>query len=372
MKIAFDAKRAFNNTRGLGNYSRDTIRLLEKYYPESSLYLFHAASKNTLSFRLSEKVVEILPNSFLGKAFPALWRSYGICSQIKSIKPDLYHGLSQELPIGIQKTGIKSVVTLHDAIFMRFPEWYSPTYRALFVRKNKHACLVADRIIAISEQTKRDFIDFFDVDEKRIEVVYQGCSSIFRQTASSEMKKAVQKKYNLPRQFLLTVGAIEKRKNAGLIIEALYRKKMTIPLVVVGKPTSYLLELQSMVLRYRMEKQVLFMHDVETDDLPTMYSLADVFVYPSVFEGFGIPILEALCTGTPVITSKGSCFEETGGPFSRYIDSSNADELGEALSQILCDPASMERMRKEGFLFSEKFTDDKIAQQLMTLYQSIR
>jgi len=156
-----------------------------------------------------------------------------------------------------------------------------------------------------------------------------------------------------------------------LIIEALHQFHLDVPLVIIGKPTIYMNELLTIIQKYNMEKQVIFVHDVETVDLPAIYTMAEIFIYPSIFEGFGIPVLEALCSGTPVIASKGSCFEETGGLYSKYISPSDAEELGYTISQILSDTEMKNCMRKEGLIFSERFTDDKIANQLMKVYKSI-
>jgi glycosyltransferase involved in cell wall biosynthesis len=372
MNIAFDAKRAFHNSRGLGNYSRDTIRLLSSFYPENNYLLFNPKDKRNIQFLLGESTTEILPDSFFGRLFPSIWRSKGMCHQISSNAVDIYHGLSQELPLGIRNTGARTVVTMHDAIFMRYPELYSSVYRAIFIQKNKYACKVADRIIAISEQTKRDIIKYFDADENKISVVYQGCNNIFRAPVSDEAKDEIRKKYNLPERFTLNVGAIEKRKNVGLIIEAMQRKQIDTHLVVVGKPeTSYFEEVSALVSKYGLEHQVHFIHNAETVDLPVIYSLAEIFIYPSIFEGFGIPILEALCVGTPVISSTGSCFEETGGSNSRYIHPQDADELGGAILEILNDSLLRNKMKLKGLEFSERFTDQCVATNLMKVYQSL-
>ena len=372
MTIAFDAKRAFHNARGLGNYSRDTIRLLSSFYPENNYLLFNPKDKKNILFPLAENTKEILPGSFLGKSFPSIWRSNGMCHQISSNAVDIYHGLSQELPLGVQKTNARTVVTMHDAIFMRYPELYSRVYRAVFIQKNKYACRVADRIIAISEQTKRDIMQYFDADESKISVVYQGCNNIFRAPISDEAKERIKKKYNLPEHFLLNVGAIEKRKNVALIIEAMQRKQMDAHLVIVGKPElSYFKEVSALVSKYGLEYQVHFIHNAETEDLPVIYSLAEIFIYPSIFEGFGIPILEALCVGTPVISSTGSCFEETGGPDSRYIHPQDADELGDTILEVLTSPVLRNGMRLRGLEFCEKFSDQNVATNLMNVYQSL-
>lgn len=371
MNIGFDAKRAYHNTRGLGNYSRDTVRILSKYYPDNRYVLFNPKRVNNPFFLLQENMKEIRPERWFWKTFPSLWRSKGICSEIKKEKIDVYHGLSQELPIGIKKTNVKSVVTVHDTIFLRYPEFYSASYRYIFTKKNQYACKTADKIIAISNQTKHDFIEFFGIDEKKITVVYQGCNSIFRQPVSEAEKAKVRQKYNLPSHFLLNVGAIEKRKNAALIVKAMHYSHLSIPLVIIGNPTDYKQEIMETAHRYHLSSQVFFLHNVPTNDLPAIYSQAEIFIYPSLFEGFGIPVLEALCCKVPVITSRGRCLEEAVGPSSLYIDPHNAEELGAAIEKVLSDADFRNQMISAGINHAENFTDDKIAHQLMSVYQSL-
>lgn len=369
MKIAFDAKRAFHNHRGLGNYSRDTIRILHHFYPEEQLFLMNPKAKNSIPFiQNDDSVTSISPDSFGAKLFPALWRSRGMNVTLAKIQPDIYHGLSQELPLGIHKTGIRTVVTMHDTIFMRYPELYSTTYRAVFIKKNRYACKTADKIIAISEQTKQDVMTYFGANEQKIEVVYQGCNNIFRNKATLEEKNDIRVKYNLPSNYMLFVGAIEPRKNISSILRSMSEHQIDLPLVVVGHQTKYAETIVNLAERFQVKNRLLLLHNVSTNDLPAMYQMAKLFVYPSVFEGFGIPILEALCSGTPVITSRGSCFEETGGPFSKYINPTDYEELGNQIKTLLDDAAERQLMIKEGYKYAENFTDEKIAQSLHNVY----
>lgn len=368
MNIAFDAKRAFHNSRGLGNYSRDVIRLFNTFHPEHNYFLFNPQSRNNIAFPMQPNNIEVTPRSLAGKLFPSLWRSRGMCAEIKSLNIDIYHGLSQELPWGIEKTQVQRIVTMHDAIFMRYPQLYSKTYRSIFIRKNIHACKTADKIIAISRQTKEDLVEFFHADEQKIDIVYQGCNQIFREPVSQEQKEEVRSKYRLPENFILNVGAIEKRKNAGRIIEALHIGNIDMPLVIIGSPTDYKKELESLIDKWKLNQQILFIHNAPSCDLPAIYSMASVFVYPSIFEGFGIPILEALCVGTPVITSSGSCFREAGGPDSLYVNPQNAEELASALKRTLTDTALREHMISQGKNFADNFTDEKIMNHLMKIY----
>lgn len=367
MILSFDAKRYFHNNRGLGNYSRDVVRLLTSYYPENSYYLLNPKEKQS-NYIAPENTRTIYPTSFFYKTFPALWRSSGCLKEIGSLKTDIYHGLSQELPSGIHKIKGKTIVTMHDAIFIRYPELYDSLYRKIFIKKNKYSVKVADKIIAISQQTKNDFIEFFDADPAKIDVVYQGCNAIFREKISEEQKKTVRRKYNLPEAFLLNVGAIEKRKNIETVIRAIHTGHVDIPLVVIGNKTGYFEEIARLITEFGLQQNVLFLHNIPTADLPAIYAAASIFVYPSIFEGFGIPILEALCTGTPVITSRGSCFEETGGDSACYVDYNNPEEMAFAIKKILTNTELRQSMIEKGWNHADNFTDDKIAENLMNVY----
>lgn len=370
MRIGFDAKRLFCNHRGLGNYSRDLIKILNQYYPENQYDLF--TPKIKIDFPINPQNTQIIQPSGIYNLLPSsVWRSYGIDADIKRLGEDIFHGLSQELPIGIEKLAVKKVITFHDAIFVRYPELYPSSYRKIFTLKNLRSCKIADRIIAISEQSKRDAIEFFNADPSKVAVVYQGCNNIFRQKAAFEEKLRINDKYKLPADYLLFVGAIEPRKNIAAILLAIAQEKIDAPLVVIGRQTDYTKELHYLADSLKISSRVHFLHNVETIDLPAIYQMAQLFIYPSIFEGFGIPILEALCSEAPVITSAGSCFEETGGDYSLYVQPQNAFEIGASILKVLSDSNLQAKMKLEGLNHADQFTDDKIADKIMTFYRSV-
>ncbi len=213
MKIGFDAKRAFFNRSGLGNYSRWFIDALTDLHPEHDYYLFKSKQRSGIDFKGSGKSQVVVPQNSFYKSFPNWWRAYGLTSDIDRYAIDIFHGLSHELPIGIKKTRAKSVVTMHDAIFMRYPHLFDTTYRMIFKSKYKYALKHADGIIAISQQSKEDIVKYFGTDPDRIKVIYQGCNSIYYNDAGDELKQQIKNKYNLPENFMLYVGTIEPRKN---------------------------------------------------------------------------------------------------------------------------------------------------------------
>ncbi len=370
MKIGFDAKRAFFNKSGLGNYSRDLIRSLDKNFPESEYHLYTPSLEGSIPFMDFSGVEVSTPFRSKGKLMQSYWRSMKLANRLDQDNIDVFHGLSNELPKSIQRRKVKSVVTIHDLIFLRHPEWYNPIDRAIYQAKFKYSCRVADRIIAISEQTKRDIIEFYRIDEQKISVIYQSCNTLFKQTIPEAFKETVRKKYDLPDRFLLYVGTIEERKNLLNIVMAITAGRIDIPLVVIGRKTKYYNKVKHHIESENL-KGIYFKDEVSIEDLPAIYQLADLFIYPSVFEGFGIPILEALYSKVPVITSKGGCFSEVGGASTVYVDPTDIGEISEAIKYISSRKELQEEMIEKGYLHARKFSSTATAQSTMNIYKQL-
>ncbi len=371
MNIGFDAKRALFNRSGLGNYSRSTMRLLAHFYPESTYYLYSGKQGIDL-FQAAANQHIITPDSAFSRTFPSLWRSWGIQKQLRQQKLDIFHGLSNELPLGIKKTGVKTVVTIHDLIFLRFPGYYPVIDRQIYLQKFRHACQVADRIIAISEATKLDIISFLGIDPHKIDVVYQTCDPIFRLPVTEAEKESIRNKYELPQRYILYLGTIEKRKNALSLIKAYQEAEPDIPLLIAGRPTGYMNEINAHLNKSPGKERIIFRHTIETPDLPALYQSAEVFVYPSVFEGFGIPILEALYSKVPVITSTGSCFSETGGDAALYCDPYDTEQMVNCLKQVLDNTIIKESMIAKGIEYARRFDEANVAANLMKVYTGLK
>jgi glycosyltransferase involved in cell wall biosynthesis len=301
----------------------------------------------------------------------SLWRSRFVVNRLIKDKIDLYHGLSHEIPVSIQNTTIKTVVTIHDLIFLRYPQYYKPADRKIYEIKFRNACKNADKVIAISEQTKRDIIHYFGTDETKIEVVYQSCDPSFAQKNTLEHLNTIRSKYHLPEKFLLNVGTIEDRKNLMLIVKALSEIPEEIKLVVIGKETPYAEKVKEYLSTHQLESRVLFLKDIPFSDLPAIYRLAEIFIYPSEFEGFGIPILEALNAGVPVIAATGSCLEEAGGPSSLYVAPTDHKALAKAVNTILQDANLCNNMIAAGKLYAEQFKENAHAENLMRIYKNL-
>jgi glycosyltransferase involved in cell wall biosynthesis len=371
MRIGFDAKRAFQNFTGLGNYSRFVLKTLAQNQAQNQYFLYAPkAVQNPITsflFQFKNVMIKTAPITWL----KSYWRSKGVVSDLVKDEIEIYHGLSHEIPAGLSKKGIKSVVTIHDLIYLRYPQFFKYIDRKIYDYKFRAACKNADRIIAISEQTKRDIIEYFGTNPDKITVVYQGCDEAFYLPASADVKTQVSKLYQLPAEFLLCVGTLEDRKNQLLILKALTQLPENIKLILVGKQSQYANQLVQFIKDNKLQNRVQLLENVAFAHLPAIYQSAKIFVYPSKFEGFGIPILEALNCGVPVIAATGSCLEEAGGPNSTYINPENATALSEAILKVWNDESQQEKMISQGKKYALNFRAEKIANDLMEVYQSL-
>lgn len=375
MRIGFDGKRAVQNFTGLGNYSRYIADILCRFYPENEYILYTPAKReNKRLSQLTERYPQLTlsyPIASLWKRFKSLWRIWGISSQLEKEGIEIFHGLSNELPLNIHKSRIKSIVTIHDLIFLRYPQYYHYLDRKIYAYKFRKACENADKIIAISECTKRDIMKYFHIPDHKIEVVYQGCDVSFAQAVTEEKKKEVRSKYQLPKHYILNVGSIEERKNILVAAQALGTLPQHIHLVIVGRRTQYTKKVEEFIIKNGLSERIHIISNVAFCDLPAFYQLAEIFVYPSRFEGFGIPIIEALHSSIPVVAATGSCLEEAGGPYSIYVDPDDAIGMAEAFKRIYSDSEKRDIMIERGREFVKKFSEKQQSEEIINLYKKL-
>ena len=279
---------------------------------------------------------------------------------------DLYHGLSHELPLNIPKD-IAKVLTVHDLIFLRHKENYNPIDIFTYKWKIKKACQKADKIIAISEQTKRDIIDFLNVPESKIKVIYQDCDERFKKEIKQEKLEEVKNKYNLPDRFLLSVGALNFRKNNLTLIKSLLHCSDEVSLVIAGNGEQRK-KLETFVQENNLSNRVSFLGYVPDEDLPALYNLAHIFTYPSIFEGFGIPILEALHSGTIVLTGDNGCFPEVGGNYAIYVNQLDPESIAKGIMDYWGNDEKINQKLNGVKTYLSNFNQDKIAKQVIDLY----
>ncbi len=382
MNIGFDAKRAFHNQTGLGHYSRNLLNALAEYYPEHHYYLFNP-KPSSLFEPGNDNMHEVQPGSFFDKIFTSAWRSSWVKKDLQRLKINLYHGLSHEIPAGIQHTGIRSVVTIHDLIHERYPEQYTYVDAKIYSKKFRYACTHADKVIAISEQTKKDIIEFYKIPAGKISVCYQNCNPAFGKTITREEKERIKQVYNLPAEFFLYVGSVIERKNLLNICKAvsLLQNELNIPLVVIGEGGSYKQKVKEYIKENGLTGKIIFLSENESAksnqtfrsaiDFPAIYQSAIAMIYPSFFEGFGVPVLEALWSRLPVISSNVSCLPEAGGEGTYYVDPASAEEIATAMKKIYSDKQLAATMIEKGWQHAQKFTAEKHAACVMDIYKKL-
>lgn len=376
MRIAFDAKRAFENDTGLGNYVRILTASFFKDYPQHEYYLVAPKATNYYAVPDNDNIHVVTPQKPIHKFFRAFWRSKLVVKELQDMKIDLYHGMSHEIPRGIQHSCIKTVVTMHDLIFERYPKQYKWLDVQIYRSKFRFACKYADKIIAVSKQTKQDLIDLYGTPEHKIVVCYPSCEKMYLETISEEDKQAIKEKYELPDKFYLSVGSIIERKNLLLICQAMYELngRLDVPLVVIGRGGSYMKKVKKYVKTHGLKDRVIFLSEhaqAKSDgfrksfDFPAIYQLSHGLIYPTIFEGFGLPVLEGLFSKVPVITSNISCMPETGGDAAYYIDPFNVESLAEAMVKVAKDDKLRAGMVERGIVHANNFTQEKCAANVM-------
>lgn len=363
MIIGYEAKRIFHNRSGLGHYGRNLLSGLAQYYPENQYRLYNPWP-GKVEFNPAKCVTEVCP-PYRTKLLAQIWRRRLVAGRVAREGVEVFHGLSGELPQGLKKT--PAVVTMHDLIFMRYPKLYKAIDRRVYRRKALQAGRSAQVIVAVSQQTRRDLIDLLDLPAHKIKVIFQSCAPEFWRDQSA-LWPALERQWALPERFVLFVGSLEKRKNPVLLAQVCAELK--IPLRVVGRPTPYWERFWQK--RNRAESE--YVQQIKIDDtsqLAALYQRASLFAYPSIFEGFGIPLLEAMASGTPVLTARNSALQEVAGPGSVLVDELQHESLNEALQELWESPESYAARSQKNRHFAEQFTDRVLTAQWMETYREL-
>lgn len=375
MIIGYDASSIVKDYAGVGSYSRTLMNDLSALVPQSVSLNLYAPDEGSEELRC-----QVTPRAGLRFLYPDncfcglqkdLWRIKGIVNDLRRDGVNLFHGLCGMLPDGIHDAGIKTVVTIHDIIFMRHPEYYNLFDRLYLGWRFRHTCAEADRIIAISECTKRDIMLYGNVPPEKIDVIYQSCGTRFKLRESEKKLHEVHTRYMLPERYIVSVGTIEERKNVMLAVRALRLLPEDVSLVIVGRPTRYLARLRAFAIRNNLTSRIRLLREVPNEDLPAIYQMAEVSVYPSRYEGFGIPVIEAIQSGLPVVACTGSCLEEAGGNDTLYVGPDDSYGMAEAIKSVLKGAPGREERIERSRQYITRFEGNNVARQVMDVYNKI-
>jgi len=371
MKICLDLSPAVHHHAGLGRYAQELLLALAAADGQNEYVVFY---NNPAAARVDPTL-----NHFSQITTPLSYKPWRLSAMLAHFTRfsqdylfpgvDLFHATDHLLP---HFRRIKSVFTLHDLIFLFHPETHKPMNRWFLTLMMPRFLRAADAVIAVSECTKRDAIRFYSIPEEKITVIYEGVSPRFR-PANPEAVRAVREKYGLPERFILYVGTIEPRKNLTTLLEAFHHLLATrdLRLVFVGKK-GWLYEGFFRRLReLGLEDRVIFTGYVPDEDLPAIYSAADLFVFPSLYEGFGLPVLEAMACGTPVVCSNTSSLPEVAGDAAILVDPTDVRALAGAMERVLTDEHLRAEIYAKGLGRARQFTWAKAAQETLKVYLEV-
>lgn len=368
MIVGYEAKRIFSNYTGLGNYARTLIENLHTY-----------GGKNFRSVLFTPKKVEnertaniLLHSKIVTPQNKMLWRSAGQTRRWNREKIQLYHGLSNEIPIVAKNRILPVLVTMHDLIFLQFPSMYRAIDRWIYDQKSRYAVKRADGIIAISEATKEALIDLYKVPERKVKVIYQSADQIFENFTPTDNQNFLLR-YNLPDSFFIYVGSVNERKQLLQVFAALHLlpESLRIPIVIVGNGKEYFEKVKKFVAQHDLGKYFHHIPDINFPDLPYLYQKAQGLIYPSLFEGFGIPIIEALWCRCPVISGDSSSMPEAAGENSVLVNVRKKEEIANAMQQLLEDQNSRNRITEAGYRYVQRFHSKAVSGQMLDLYKSL-
>jgi glycosyltransferase involved in cell wall biosynthesis len=391
LRVAIDCTAAVRQGAGIGRYTRELVRALLALDHDDEYILL--AATGSLPGRTFERLNVTLPNlqpptsNLQPLTSNVRWRPVPVTDRLLNI---IWHRLRLPLPAELLTGPVdvfhspdftlpplaraRSLLTVHDLSFLRHPESAHPAQRAYLVRTVPRSVARADHILADSQNTKDDLVELLGVPPNRVTVVYPGVEPRFRRVTDPDVLAGVRARYRLPDRFILHVGTLQPRKNLVRLVEALERLheascQPALHLVLIGAKGWLCEEIFEAIARPGVAERVIVPGFVDDADLPAIYSLAGLFVFPSLYEGFGLPVLEAMACGCPVVCSNASSLPEVAGDAALLVPPTDVDALTEAMARMLSDAGLRSRLVEAGYAQARRFTWEAAARQTWELYR---
>ena len=367
MRVAIDARKLHDF--GIGTYIRNLLRHLARRERDTDYVLLCQDADRPAVAALGPNfrpVREPSPNYSVREQLHVPW-------VLRRERPDVYHAPHYVLPLAI---GCASVVTIHDCIHLRFPQYLPGRAAYLYARASMwRAATGSDRLITVSEASKRDILHYFDVPPDKIAVIYNAIDERFGLTPSEEAISRVRQRYQLDHPFVLYVGNIKPHKNLVRLIKAFAAVRTRafdeLKLLIIGDEISKLPALRRAVHSHKLHKHVRFLGFLPDDMLAILYRLASVFVFPSLYEGFGLPPLEAMASGTPVVTSNVASLAEVAGDAAVLVDPYEVDSIADGMRRVLSDPALADDLRQRGLRRAAAFSWEQSVARTAAIYRQL-
>ena len=367
MKIAIDARKL--RDYGIGTYIRNLLRHLSRIDSRTEYVLFCRGADCNAAEELGENF----------RAVPEPARPYSVREQLRIPLDlrregiDLFHAPHYVLP---PLTPCKSVVTIHDCIHLRFPQYLPNRLAYAYARSSLwFATHRSNRVLTVSEASKRDILKYFHVPEGKIDVIYNAIDERFGESPTPEEIERVRDRYQLNAPYVLYAGNIKPHKNLERLIEAFHMLRRGdlehVKLLIIGDEISKYATLRRAVHKYKLHKHVRFFGFVPDKTLAVLYRLARAFVFPSLYEGFGLPPLEAMASGTPVITSNLSSLPEVVGDAALLIDPYDPSAIADAMRRVLLDTDLREDLRARGLRRVSEFSWERSVRRVREIYEEV-
>lgn len=367
MRIGIDARFYGPRMTGIGIYAQELIKNLLKIDKENQ-YVVFLRKKDYDNFPIEQKNVEKVTAEIPHYSFQ---EQLFLSSYLKKQNLDLVHFVNFNRPIYYRKP---YTVMIHDLTLFYYPPVKNPIIKKMFSLVMNSTVKNASRIIVPSQWGKKDLINFLKVPEEKIEVVYEGFSSGFDPEKDQNKIREIKNKYRIKKDYLLYMGQQQPHKNLERLVEALdiLIKKQSVQLVIAGKPNRNFHKPEEKVKKLGLEKEVIFTGFVPEDDVAALYSGARAFVFPSLYEGFGIPPLEAMSCSVPVVSSSASCMPEILGDAAHYFDPKNPKNIAQAVLDVLSDSQIRQSLIKKGLKQIKKYNWHQTAQGTLDIFNRFK
>lgn len=372
MKIAIDTSYIQTKSAGYGHHTNELVNTLLKYGNEHSYTLFGWSYSLDFEriYRIKQPNVKIKVAKIPGFIKRFYWNTLRFPNISRFIGDfDIFHSIEPLLPPVGNK---KKIITVHDLAFKKFPQFFESNVLSWekYIVKN---ILLADAIIVQSQQTKSDLIEIYKANEEKIHIIHLPINSIFLEKKEKNLESLIRNTYNLNKPFILFVGTVEPRKNIIKLIKAFEyineSQNLDVDLVIVGKKGWKCKEIFRTINDSSEAHKIRYLNYVPEEHLAEIYRLALMFVYPSIYEGYGVPVLEAMASGTPVITSNTSSLKEIAAGVSILVDPNNVKELAEAIFKLYENKNLRDEFSTKGLRRVKQFDDRTVAEKLLNIYK---
>lgn len=374
-RIAIDYTPAFEQSGGIGRYVRELTAALAGLDDANAYRLFVAGAAARALPPAPAANFQWRPTAITPRWLARIWHRARLPLPVEAFTGavNLFHATDFALPSTLPTT--RTLLTVHDLSFVRVPEAASPPLKAYLDAVVPRSIKRADHILADSQATKNDLIDLYKTPADKITVLYSGVDQRFRRVSEQRILNSTRSKYGLADfSFVLSVGTVQPRKNYSRVIRALAELRATghdLRYAIAGAKGWLEEEMQQTIAISEMEDYVHLLGQVDDEDLPALYSASRMLLTPSLYEGFGLPILEAMACGAPVITSNISSLPEVAGDAAVLVDPVDAAAIRDAIALVESDAALREQLIKQGYRQTEKFSWQRSAAQLLSVYRRL-